>query len=44
MATKHHTSVPVGAPISILVALLIGSAPVAAFLTLQERFGPEVGL
>ncbi len=43
MATKLHTSVPVGALISILVATLIGSAPVAAFLTLQERMGAGLG-
>ncbi len=35
MATKPNNSVPTGALISILIALLIGSAPIAALLTLQ---------
>ena len=43
MATKHHTALPIGALISMLLALAIGSLPVAAFFTLQQTLsGVEV--
>jgi hypothetical protein len=37
MATKHHNSAPIGALISILAALAIGSVPVATLIALSER-------
>ena len=36
-ATKHHNSVPVGALISIAVALALGSAPIAMLLALSSH-------
>ena len=36
MATKHHTALPIGALISILLALAIGSVPIAAFFALEQ--------
>ena len=36
MATKHHTTVPWGAIASLILALAIGSAPVATLLALQD--------
>lgn len=39
MATAKNSSVPYGALISILAALLIGTVPVATFIALSERIG-----
>jgi hypothetical protein len=37
MATKHHSTFPIGAAVSLLFALVIGSAPVAALLALASK-------
>jgi hypothetical protein len=44
MATKPHNSITFSALAATLLALAIGSAPIAVMLTLNERVGAEVGL
>lgn len=36
MATNHHNAVPLGALASILLALAIGSAPIAALIAFSS--------
>jgi H+/gluconate symporter-like permease len=39
MASKSHTTMPVAAIASLLMALAIGSAPVAALIALSAKLG-----
>ena len=39
MATRPNTNIPVGAIASLLMALAIGSAPVAALIALSAKLG-----
>lgn len=37
MATKHHSTFPIAAAASMLIALAIGSAPIAALLVFASQ-------